>query len=195
MTTTVNAGGQPEDAVIAGVAVHQQPDHHEPACRRRSPAFPTAPTSPSPSGPRAAPRAGSRCRSGRARTRPPAARGRRSAAPATRWWRRAPSRRSTTASTISSTRFLLCRSASRPISGVAAAAASRLAVTAQLTATIDALSWSAMMPSTGTTAVCSTATVSTTTLSPATSSRGPRDSDRRSGRPRRFGLDHARSDR
>ena len=41
---------------------------------------------------------------------------------------------STTASTINSTRFLLCRSASRPINGVAAAAASRFAVTAQLTA-------------------------------------------------------------
>ena len=78
---------------------------------------------------------------------------------------------STTASTTNSTRFLLCRSASRPINGVAAAAASRLAVTAQLTATVDASSWSAMMPSTGTTAVCKTATVRTTTLSPATSAR------------------------
>ena len=42
---------------------------------------------------------------------------------------------STTASAIKSTCFLLCRSASLPINGVAAAAASRLAVTAQLTAT------------------------------------------------------------
>ena len=81
---------------------------------------------------------------------------------------------STTASTHSSTRFLLCRSASRPISGVAAAAASRFAVTAQLTATREASSWSAMMPSTGTTAVCRMATVRTTMLSPTISPRGLR---------------------
>jgi hypothetical protein len=56
-------------------------------------------------------------------------------------------------STVSSTRFLLCRSASLPISGVAAAAARRLAVTAQLAATVDVFSWWAMMPRTGTTAV------------------------------------------
>ena len=60
----------------------------------------------------------------------------------------------TMASTHNNTRFLLCRSARRPISGVAAAAASRFAVTAQLTPTMDASSWSAMIPSTGTTAVC-----------------------------------------
>ena len=92
MTTTREARRQPEDAVISGVAAHQQADHHESGAAAEAQAFPTAPTSPSPSGPRAAPRAGSRCRSGRARTTPPAAHGRRSAAPATRWWRRAPSR-------------------------------------------------------------------------------------------------------
>ncbi len=79
---------------------------------------------------------------------------------------------STTASTLSSTRLLRCRSARRPINGVAAAAASRFAVTAQLTATIEAPSWSAITPSTGTTAVCRTATVSTTTLRPTTSVAG-----------------------
>ena len=47
---------------------------------------------------------------------------------------------STTTSTVSKTRFLLCRSASRPISGVVAAAARRFAVTAQLAATVDAFS-------------------------------------------------------
>ncbi len=72
---------------------------------------------------------------------------------------------------MSRTRFLLCRSASRPINGVAATAASRFAVTAQLTPIVDAFNWSAMMPSTGTTAVCRTATVRTTMLSPGTSSR------------------------
>ena len=45
-------------------------------------------------------------------------------------------------------------------------------MTAQLTATIETSSWSAMTPSTGTTAVCSTATVRTTTLSPITSTSG-----------------------
>jgi hypothetical protein len=73
--------------------------------------------------------------------------------------------------TPSRTCFLLCRSARRPIRGVDAAAASRLAVTAQLTATVEASSCSAMMPRTGTTAVCSTATVSATRPSTAMSSR------------------------
>ena len=72
---------------------------------------------------------------------------------------------------MSSTCFLLCRSASRPINGVAATAASRFAVTAQLTPIVDAFSWWAMMPSTGTTAVCRTATVKTTMLRPGTSTR------------------------
>jgi hypothetical protein len=57
---------------------------------------------------------------------------------------------------------------------VLAAAARRFAVTAQLTATVDEFSWWAMTPSTGTTAVCSTATVRTTTDRPATSSPGRR---------------------
>ena len=57
---------------------------------------------------------------------------------------------------------------------LAAAAASRLAVTAQSTATVDASSWSAMMPRIGTTAVCRTATVRTTMLRPTTSALGRR---------------------
>ena len=69
---------------------------------------------------------------------------------------------------------MLCRSASRPINGVAAAAASRFAVTAQLTATVETSSCAAMTLRTGTTAVCRIATVNTTTLSPATSSCGRR---------------------
>jgi hypothetical protein len=43
----------------------------------------------------------------------------------------------TTASTASSTRFLTCRSARRPSRGVLDAAASRLAVTTQLTSTAE----------------------------------------------------------
>lgn len=58
------------------------------------------------------------------------------------------------------------------MSGVDAAAAKRFAVTAQLTATDDAFSWCAMMPRTGTTAVCSTATVKATRLRAAMSSQG-----------------------
>ena len=53
---------------------------------------------------------------------------------------------------------------------VVAAAASRLAVTAQLTSTVEACNCRAMTPRTGTTPVCSTATVSATTLSVGTSS-------------------------
>ena len=64
---------------------------------------------------------------------------------------------------------MVCRSASRPSRGVVEAAASRLAVTVQLTATEEALSWRAITPRIGTTAVCNTATVSTTTLMVATS--------------------------
>ena len=56
------------------------------------------------------------------------------------------------------------------MSGVVAAAASRLAVTAQLTSTVEACNCRAMTPRTGTTPVCSTATVSATTLSVGTSS-------------------------
>jgi hypothetical protein len=48
------------------------------------------------------------------------------------------------------------------MSGVDAAAANRFAVTAQLTATGDSFNCTAMMPNTGTTAVCSTATVNAT---------------------------------
>ena len=129
-------GGQPEHAVVSGVAAHQQAGHHQPhaaaeAQRSRE------------HGQRAhllvgaVPRAGSPRRSGRGRTTRPEAPGRRSAAAAMTSSRPATEPSSTMTSTASRTCFLLCRSASRPINGVAAAAASRFAVTAQLTATVE----------------------------------------------------------
>ena len=182
-------GGQPEHAVVAGAVVHQQADDDEtgPAAeaqrarqhrhRRHHPVFGQL---------LAQDRDADRVQRERGA---PAAPAPRSAAASDDVVAASTEPTSTTASTTSSTRFLLCRSASRPINGVAAAAASRFAVTAQLTATVDASSWSAMMPSTGTTAVCRTATVRTTTLSPATSA-GRRLIDMKYG-ARRFGLDHA----
>ena len=133
------AGGQPEDAVIVGAVVHQKADDHQTGSAAEA----------------------QRCRQHRHRRHHPVLgellaqdrdpdriereRGRlqdtgqdekgqddvvaASTEPT-----------NTMASTHSSTRFLLCRSARRPISGVAAAAASRLAVTAQLTPTMDASS-------------------------------------------------------
>ena len=51
------------------------------------------------------------------------------------------------ASVPSSTRFLVRRSVIRPMTGVAATAASRFAVSTQLTAISETLSWSAITPS------------------------------------------------
>ena len=120
---------------------------------------------------RAVLRAGSRRRSGRARTTTPCSTRATISSGSDDVVAASTEPTSTTTSTTSSTRFLLCRSASRPINGVAAAAASRLAVTAQLTATEETSSWWAMMPSTGTTAVCSTATVSADDAEPGDQTR------------------------
>ena len=157
------AGGQPEDAVVAGVVRSSAGRRRPVRYRRRNPACPTAPTSPSPSGPRAAPRAGSRCRSGRARY---------DAACSTRasdqqGQRRCGGREHRTHQhdgehdqqhALLAVQVGEAADQRRGRGGGEQVRGDRPA-----DRDVDASSWWAMMPSTGTTAVCRTATVRTTT--------------------------------
>jgi len=133
-----------KDAVIPGAAAHQQADHHQPV-PPPNPASPTARTSRPHSVLWQFLAQESRCRSGRARTRRPATRARTISSASDEVVGRQNRAEQHDDEHRKQHAFLLCRSASRPIRGVAAAAARRFAVTAQLAATVDVFSWRAMI--------------------------------------------------